>query len=149
MKYWPLVWSALWRRPAEAILVWLAVMVSFALFALMVGLHATYDQLIAHARLDRLYVNARFPSASAIPRESCCPLPCATTIMRVKGVSDASAVYFVRGYYRDPALARISHGGGRTHARGVAGVAAHSAQWDQLLATPDGVFVTHSRHSWD
>lgn len=140
MKYWPLVWSALWRRPAEAILVWLAVMVSFALFALMVGLHATYNQLIAHARLDRLYVNARFPSAS--PTGILLPFAMRDEIMRIKGVSDASAVYFVRGYYRDPHQ-RASVMAADEHMRAAwPELPLTPAQWDQLLATPDGVFGT-------
>lgn len=143
MKYWPLVWSALWRKPAEAILVWLAVTVSFALFGLMVGLHATYDRLIDNSRLDRLYVDARFPGAS--PSGVLLPLALRDTILRVDGVAQASAVYYLRGYYRDP------------HVRaGVYAVDEHMraawpelpltpAQWDELRATPDGVFVTHSR----
>jgi hypothetical protein len=64
VKYFPLVWAVLWRKPAEAILIWLAVTVSFTLFGCMVGIHATYDRLIENSRMDRLYVNARFPNAS-------------------------------------------------------------------------------------
>ena len=41
-------------------LIWLAVTSSFTLLDLMVGLHATYDRIIENARMDRLYVNARF-----------------------------------------------------------------------------------------
>ena len=37
MKYAPLIWSALWRKPTEAILSWLTVTAAFALFGLMVG----------------------------------------------------------------------------------------------------------------
>src|SRR6202021_1236320 len=90
VKYWPLVWSALWRKPAEAILIWLAVTVSFALFALMVGLHATYDRLIENSRLDRLYVDARFPSAS--PTGVLLPFAARDQIARLDGVAAASAV---------------------------------------------------------
>jgi putative ABC transport system permease protein len=140
VKYWPLVWSALWRKPAEAILVWLAVTVSFALFGLMVGLHATYDQLIENARLDRLYVNARFPSAS--PTGVLLPFAARDQIERVKGVAAASAVYYLWGYYQDPhKRARVI--AVDSHMRAAwPELPLTPAQWDQLLATPSGVFMS-------
>jgi putative ABC transport system permease protein len=148
VKYWPLVWSALWRKPAEAILVWLAVTVSFALFGLMVGLHATYDQLITNSRLDRLYVDARFPSAnltSANPTGVLLPFSLRDSIMRVDGVTAASATYLVRGYFRDPHI-RVSVDAVDEHMPAAwPELPLTSAQWDQLHATPNGVFVTHSR----
>jgi putative ABC transport system permease protein len=143
MKYWPLVWSALWRKPAEAILVWLAVTVSFALFGLMVGLHATYDRIIDNSRLDRLYVNARFPSAS--PTGILLPLALREAIMGIDGVAQASAVYYVRGYYRDPHI-RATVYAVDDHMRAAwPELPLTPAQWDQLRATPDGVFVSHAR----
>jgi hypothetical protein len=59
MTYLPLIGSALWRKPVEAVLVWLAVTAAFTLFGLMAGLHLTYDHLIASSRMDRLDVSAR------------------------------------------------------------------------------------------
>lgn len=85
MKYFPLIWSAIWRKPTEAVLVWLAVIASFTLFGLMVGLHASYDQVVATARLDRIYVNERFPSASAA--DILLPVSVRDEIARVEGVS--------------------------------------------------------------
>lgn len=64
MKYLPLGWSALRRKPVEAILVWLALTAAFRLFGLMAGLHVTCHRLIERSRMDRLDVNARFPFAS-------------------------------------------------------------------------------------
>jgi putative ABC transport system permease protein len=143
MKYWPLVWSALWRKPAEAVLVWLAVTVSFALFGLMVGLHSTYAQLITNSRLDRLYVNARFPSAS--PTGILLPFAMRDEIMRIDGVTAAGAVFYVRGYYRDPHI-RATVFAVDEHMRAAwPELPLSAAQWTQLLSTPNGVFVTHSR----
>jgi putative ABC transport system permease protein len=143
MKYWPLVWSALWRKPAEAILVWLAVTVCFALFGIMVGLHATYDRLIDNSRLDRLYVNARFPSAS--PTGILLPLALRDAIMRVDGVSQASAVYYVRGYFRDPHVRATVYAVDEHMRAAWPELPLTAAQWEQLRATPDGVFVSHTR----
>jgi putative ABC transport system permease protein len=143
VKYWPLVWAALWRRPAEAILIWLAVTVSFALFGVMVGLHATYDRVIDHARLDRLYVNARFPSAS--PTGILLPFAMRDQIMRIAGVSAVGAAYYVRGYYRDPHV-RATVVAVDEHMRAAwPEIPLTAAQWDQLFATPDGVFITRGR----
>ncbi len=139
MKYFPLVWCAIWRKPTEAVLIWLAVTASFALFGLMVGLHASYDQIIANARLDRIYVNARFPSAST---GILLPVAARGQIARVVGVSAVGGVYYLQGYYQDP------HQRARIRA-----VDEHMrlarpewpltpAQWEQLLATPSGIFVS-------
>jgi putative ABC transport system permease protein len=134
VKYWPLVWAALWRKPAEAILIWLAVTVSFALFGLMVGLHATYDRVIAEARLDRLYVDTRFPGAS--PTGILLPFALRDQIMRIDGVSAASAIYYVRGYYRDPHV-RASVMAVDEHMRAAwPEIPLTAAQWAKLFATP-------------
>jgi hypothetical protein len=41
VKYVPLIWSALWRKPEDAVLTGLAITVAFALFGLMLGVNAT------------------------------------------------------------------------------------------------------------
>ena len=55
MKYLPLVWAAVIRKPAEMILVRLAVATSFALFGLMIGVHTTYLRIIAATRPDAFW----------------------------------------------------------------------------------------------
>ena len=100
MKYLPLVWSAIWRKPTEAVLIWLAVTTSFTLFGSMLGLHAAYDQIVENARMDRLNVNVRFPGAS--PTGILMPFALRDQILKVKGVSAVGTYVFVRGYYRDP-----------------------------------------------
>jgi hypothetical protein len=85
VKYLPLVWSGLWRRPLEGVLIWLAVTPSFALFGAMVGLHVTYDHLIQSSRMDRLDINERCPSAS--PTGIVLPIALRDQIARVDGVS--------------------------------------------------------------
>jgi putative ABC transport system permease protein len=140
MKYLPLVWSGLWRKPPEAVLIWLAVTASFTLFGFMVGLHAAYDQIIENARMDRLEVDARFPSASATG--ILLPLAARDQITRVEGVAAVGSAAYVKGYYRDA-----------YHSVRVIAVDEHmqeaqpellpsAAQWEQLRATPMGVFVS-------
>lgn len=143
MKYFPLVWAALWRKPAEAILIWLAVTVSFALFGLMVGIHATYDRLIENSRMDRLYVNARFPNAS--PMGILLPFALRDQIAHLEGVSAVSSVHYLRGYYRDPHQRATVFAVDEQMRKAWPELPLTGAQWDQLLATPSGVFITRGR----
>lgn len=143
MKYLPLVWAALWRKPAEAILIWLAVTFSFALFGLMVGLHATYDGLIDNSRMDRLYVNARFPNAS--PIGILLPFALRDQIAREEGVSAVSSVRYLRGYYQDPHQRATVYAVDEHMRKAWPELPVTADQWDQLLATPAGIFITRSR----
>jgi putative ABC transport system permease protein len=143
VKYFPLVWAALWRKPAEAVLIWLAVTSSFTLFGLMVGLHATYDRLIENSRMDRLYVNARFGNAS--PMGILLPFAMRDQIAHVDGVSAVSAVDYIRGYYQEPHQ-RVSIYAVDEHMREAwPELPLTPAQWNQLLATPTGIFISPLR----
>jgi putative ABC transport system permease protein len=143
VKYFPLVWAALWRKPAESILVWLAVAVSFALFGLMVGLHATYDRLIENSRLDRLYINARFPYAN--PMGVLLPFALRGQIAHVAGVSAVGAVYWLRGYYQEPHQRMTVYAVDEYVQQAWPELPLTAAQWRQLFATPSGIFITRSR----
>lgn len=60
MKYFPLVWAALTRKPARAILTLLSVTVAFTLFGLMIGMNASLQRIMDLARRDIVFVNPRF-----------------------------------------------------------------------------------------
>ena len=140
MKYFPLIWSGLWRKPMEAVLVWLATAVAFTLFGLMAGLQVTYQHLIESSRMDRLDVNARFPFAS--PRGLLLPIGLRDQISRIQGVSAVGSYYWLWGYYQNP----------RKRARVIAvdknmrgawsELPLSSAQWARLFATPTGILVS-------
>jgi putative ABC transport system permease protein len=142
MKYLPLVWAALWRKPAEAALIWLAVTACFTLLGLMIGLHATYDRLIDSARMDRLDVNARFPGASATG--VLLPIAVRDRIARVDGVSAVGLYYELWGYYQDPhKRARIIAVDDNMRAAW-SELPVTPAQWDRLFATRSGVLVSRA-----
>ena len=143
MKYFPLVWAALWRKPAEAVLIWLAVTSSFTLFGLMVGLHATYDRLIENSRMDRLYVNARFGNAS--PMGILLPFALRDQIAHVEGVSAVSAVDYLRGYYQEPHQRVSIYAVDENMRKAWPELPLTDAQWDQLLATPTGIIISRLR----
>ncbi|MGA7538263.1 MAG: ABC transporter permease [Steroidobacteraceae bacterium] len=142
MKYFPLIGSALWRKPAEAVLVWLAVAAAFTLFGLMVGLHATYDHLIASSRMDRLDVNARFPGAS--PHGVLLPLALRDQIARIDGVSAVGTYYWLWGHYQNPHRTARVIAVDRHMRAAWPELPLTPAEWNQLFATPTGVFVSRS-----
>jgi putative ABC transport system permease protein len=138
MKYFPLAWTALWRKPGEAILICLAVTVAFTLFGLMLGLHSTYRQLIDSSRMDRLDVDPRFPISSGLRL----PMAMRDRIARIPGVSGVGAYYQLRGYHQDPhSLGRIVmvDEGMRV---AWSQLPLSSAQWDRLFSTPTGVLAS-------
>ncbi len=142
MKYFPLIWAAIWRKPIEAVLVWLAVIASFTLFGLMVGLHSSYDRVIASARLDRIYVNERFPSESATG--ALLPISVRDEIARVEGVSAVASAYYLWGYYQNPKQRARVRAFDEQMRWAWPELPLTAAQWNQLAATPAGLFLSRS-----
>ncbi len=95
MKYFPLVWAAIMRRPAWAVLTLLSVMIAFTLFGLTIGLNATFDTVEANARLDRIYTGARFGGGGL-------PVAMAREIEKLPGVAKVGVEGFIPGYHQDP-----------------------------------------------
>ena len=94
MKYLPLVWAAVMRKPARAILTLLSVMLAFTLFGLTIGMNATFDKLKEEARNDRIFSFARFSGLI--------PIAMARQIERLPGVSLVASSSFIGGYIQDP-----------------------------------------------
>jgi putative ABC transport system permease protein len=59
MRFLPLVWSGIWRKPGRTILILLQVSVAFALFGVLQGLKTGVEHAIAAARADLLIVHSR------------------------------------------------------------------------------------------
>jgi putative ABC transport system permease protein len=139
MRYFPLIWAAVCRKPGEAILIGLSVSAGFTLFALMLALHASYREIVNSARNDRLITDPRFP----IPKGLRLPMGMRSEIAQIKGVTAVGALYQLRGYYRDP------HDGARIlaadqamqHVWSESPVSARD--WKRLTAEPDGLLVSH------
>ena len=94
MKYFPLVWAALWRKPVRLILTLLSVMAAFTLFGISIGLNASFSHVQGLARADRIFINARF--GGQLPESM------AKDIARVPGVTHVATLGFVGGYYQVP-----------------------------------------------
>jgi putative ABC transport system permease protein len=139
LKYWPLIWSALARKPAEGLLTFLAVAAGFTLLALMISMNLTAREIVAHSRMDRLFVDPLFDGSSG---PGGLPLAIGEQIAQMDGVLAVAGSRWLGGYHVDP----HDSVGIRTVTSGMRTVWSDGpilpAQWDQLLATPAGVFVS-------
>jgi putative ABC transport system permease protein len=94
MKYLPLVWASIMRKPTRAVLTLLSVMLAFTLFGLTIGMNATFDKLKAEARDDRIFVFARFGGLV--------PVAMLRQIESVPGVQKVASSSGIGGYIQDP-----------------------------------------------
>ncbi len=89
MKYIPLIWLGIWRKPGRTSLVLLQVALAFALFGVLQGMKTGVDHAVADARADVLFVApAAFGGA---------PLPYAY-IERLKKIPGVKTVSFADGF---------------------------------------------------
>ncbi|HWC63227.1 MAG TPA: ABC transporter permease [Rhizomicrobium sp.] len=95
MKYFPLVWAAIMRKPVRAVLTLLSVMIAFTLFGLTIGMNATFDTVEENAHNDRLYTNPRFSNNGL-------PVAVAEQIKQLPGVGKVAYRSFIGGYHQDP-----------------------------------------------
>ena len=94
MKYFPLVWASIMRKPTRAILTLLSVILAFTLFGLTIGMNATFDKMKKEARDDRIFSFARFGGLI--------PIALARQIESMPGVTLVTHSSFVGGYIQDP-----------------------------------------------
>jgi len=97
VKFLPLIWSGLWRKPGRTVLIFLQVSVAFALFGVLQGLKTGVAHAVAAARADLLIVHSRL---SLIMQ----PLPYGLLeqIRTVPGVKVAVPVELTQGTYQKP-----------------------------------------------
>jgi putative ABC transport system permease protein len=96
MRFLPLIWSGIWRKPGRTILIFLQVGVAFALFGVLQGMKTGVDELIGRARADLLLVHG---SLSIIDR---LPLGLLEQIKATPGVKVVVPVDLSGGMYQKP-----------------------------------------------
>jgi putative ABC transport system permease protein len=137
MKYIPLVWAAIMRKPARAILTLLSVMIAFTLFGLTIGMNATFDAVYAAAKDNRIYTDPRFAGGMT-------PMPLAVVhqIERMPGVAEVSYQNFIPGYIADPKNRVFVQMYGDNARKVFTERPITPAQWDMLHNQRDGVLVS-------
>jgi putative ABC transport system permease protein len=89
MKYLPLVWAGLWRRPARTLFTGMSVVVAFLLFGLLQGVNAGFARSIANAHREFLVVDTRVRGGGMMP---------VAAIAQIKSISGVREVA-PRGYF--------------------------------------------------
>src|SRR5579872_4391138 len=59
MRFLPLIWSGIWRKPGRAVLALVQILLAFALFGLLQGWQSGVTSVIAHIDADLLQVHER------------------------------------------------------------------------------------------
>jgi putative ABC transport system permease protein len=67
MKYLPLIWSGIWRKPGRTILIFFQVAVAFSLFGVLQGLKSGVEHVVEQAHADILIVHGSLGLGDDIP----------------------------------------------------------------------------------
>jgi len=95
VKFFPLVWSSLWRKKARTIFTLLSIMIAFLLFGLLQGVNAWLNAFGTGSNANRLYVVSRVSQVQ--------PLPSAyvNQIETVPGIRQATYIAGISGFYQE------------------------------------------------
>lgn len=96
MRFLPLIWSGIRRKPGRSILIFLQVSVAFALFGVLQGMKTGVDELISRARADLLLVHGSLSLIDPLP------LGLLEQIRTVPGVKAVVPVELFGGIYQKP-----------------------------------------------
>jgi putative ABC transport system permease protein len=96
VKYLPLVWAGIWRKPGRAVLMGLQTLSAFALFGLLQGLASSVHEFIANSHRNRLYVN------SSVSTQDPLPIAMRARIEKIPGVERVNQRAMFMGTYQKP-----------------------------------------------
>jgi putative ABC transport system permease protein len=96
MKFLPLIWSGIWRKPGRTLLIFLQVCVAFALFGVLQGLKTGVEHVVAEARADLLIVHGALGLVDPLP------LSLLEGIKSVPGVKVVIPVELSGAIYQNP-----------------------------------------------
>jgi len=96
MKFLPLIWAGMWRRPARTALTMVSVVSAFVLFGVLQGFSSGLHQLIASAHADRLVTQSQVSNIDPLP------VAMAADIGRTPGVKLVGKLLYFGGPFRRP-----------------------------------------------
>jgi putative ABC transport system permease protein len=97
MRFLPLIWSGIWRKPGRTNLIFLQVSIAFALFGVLQGLKTGVEHVVAKARADVLIVHS-----SLNVLDDSLPLGLFEGIKSVPGVEVVVPVELLGATYQNP-----------------------------------------------
>lgn len=68
MKYFPLIWAALWRKKARTILTLLSIVVAFVLFGLLQAVNVAFHRGVSVSGSDRLVAGGKYSFTQLLPQ---------------------------------------------------------------------------------
>jgi len=93
LKYLPLVWAGLWRKPTRTLFTFLSIIVAFLLLGVLAGVNLGFTHLIDEARADRLFVDRRYGAMM--------PMAYQDQIKAIPGVTAVAGVIQLSGYFQE------------------------------------------------
>jgi putative ABC transport system permease protein len=97
LRFFPLVWAGLWRRPVRSILTGICIVTAFVLIGLLQGVNAGFERAIASTNRSTLMVRTRVRGGAPMPISSM------REIRGVPGVKEvAPRAYFMGTDPNDP-----------------------------------------------
>jgi putative ABC transport system permease protein len=96
MRFLPLVWAGLWRRPGRSILTGLCILTAFLLLGLLEGVNAGFAKAIEDAHRDLLVTNTRVRGGAPMP------ISAMTGIQRIPGVVEVAPRAYFMGSHGEP-----------------------------------------------
>ena len=91
MKFFPLVWAGLWRRPVRSILTAICIAIAFVLLGLLQGVNAGFERSIASSERDLLTTRPRVRGGAFMP------LSAMDEIRKLPGVKEVTMRAYFRG----------------------------------------------------
>jgi putative ABC transport system permease protein len=96
MRFLPLLWSGIWRKPVRTALIFLQVCVVFALFGVLQGMKSGMDNAIASSRADLLYIGPAVYGGAPLP------MAALSRLEAIPGVKTASFNFGMLTFYQQP-----------------------------------------------
>ena len=136
MKFLPLVWAGVWRRPGRTALTLISIISAFVIFGVLQGFTSGLDRLVASAQADVLVTQSRAGPIDLLP------LAHLEALKRTPGVKAVARIVFFGGPFRQPGAFLPAQAIDPDEARTVDDkLQVSPAQWAALKATKSGALV--------
>ena len=96
MKFLPLIWAGMWRRPGRAALTLVSMICAFMLFGVLQGFSAGLGKMVANAHADTVVVRSQVSNLDPLPASL------APRIAALPGVKVVAKTVLMSGPFRGP-----------------------------------------------